>query len=253
MPIPGAHNALNALAAIAVAAEAGLPDAQIRDALGRFSGVKRRFQKTGTVDGVSVFDDYGHHPIEIRSVLSAARAGAVGRVIAVVEPHRYSRVRDLFQDFCNCLVDADHVFVIPLYSAGEQPIDGISSQSLVSGIQASGHRSVASVTSLTELAGKLKRMAKPGDTVVWEPKRNFSRIKKLVKIGSDTSGEIIREDAESVEGTKNFRLIIPEDAKRPSPREKYYIIFIDNKGDTIKIDPHLIIPPGPGTLGDDLP
>ncbi|MGI9410456.1 MAG: UDP-N-acetylmuramate--L-alanine ligase [Hyphomicrobiaceae bacterium] len=166
VPIPGAHNALNALAAIAVAAEAGLDDSTIRDALAGFSGVKRRFQLTGTVDGVDIYDDYGHHPIEIKAVLAAAKAGAAGRLIAVVEPHRYSRVRDLFQDFCNCLGDADSVYVTPLYSAGEMPIEGISSESLATGIRATGHGSVATVESLADLATQLRGATTSGDTVV---------------------------------------------------------------------------------------
>ncbi len=166
VPIPGAHNALNALAAIAVAAEAGLTDDQIRATLAGFSGVKRRFQLTGTAHGVAIYDDYGHHPIEIRAVLAAARAGVRGRLIAVVEPHRYSRVRDLFEDFCNCFKDADSVYVTPLYSAGETPIDGISSESLAAGIRASGHGAVATVKDVGELASVLRGAAREGDTVV---------------------------------------------------------------------------------------
>ena len=166
VPIPGAHNALNALAAFAVAAEAGLDDNTIRGHLAEFSGVKRRFQLTGTARGLAVYDDYGHHPIEIESVLSAARAGAQGKLIAVVEPHRYSRVRDLFQDFCNCFSAADSVFVTPLYSAGEEPIEGISSESLAAGIRATGHGSVATVASVNELASQLKGAGRDGDMVV---------------------------------------------------------------------------------------
>ena len=166
VPIPGAHNALNALAAVAVAAEAGLPDDAIRDALTSFSGVKRRFQLTGEPGGVAVYDDYGHHPIEIKAVLAAAKAGTQGRLIAVVEPHRYSRVRDLFEDFCNCLADADSVFVTPLYSAGEVPIEGISSASLADGIRTTGHGSVATVDSVAALASQLRGMTQAGDMVV---------------------------------------------------------------------------------------
>lgn len=166
VPVPGAHNALNALAAIAVAAEAGIPDDAIRAALEAFSGVKRRFQLTGTARGVMVYDDYGHHPIEIAAVLAAAREGARGRVIAVVEPHRYTRVRDLFDDFSRCFGAADSVLVTPLYSAGEQPIDGISAESLADGIRKQGHQAVATVRSVDELAHLLKRYAMPGDIVV---------------------------------------------------------------------------------------
>ncbi len=166
IPMPGAHNALNALGAIAVAAEAGIDDAVIREKLAAFSGVKRRFQLTGTPRGIAVYDDYGHHPIEINAVLAAARAGTKGRLIAVVEPHRYSRVRDLFQDFCNCFSDADTVYVTPLYSAGEAPIDGISSETLASGIRATGVASVATVVDINELASQIRGSANEGDMVV---------------------------------------------------------------------------------------
>lgn len=164
--IPGAHNALNALAAFAVAAEAGTSDDAIRTALANFAGVKRRFQLTGVASGVMVYDDYGHHPIEIAAVLKAAREGASGRVIAVVEPHRYSRVKDLFADFCGCFGMADGVIVMPLYSAGEAPIDGISSASLAEGVRRHGHQSVTTVQSLDDLAATLRAHARPGDSVI---------------------------------------------------------------------------------------
>ncbi|MEO0809747.1 MAG: UDP-N-acetylmuramate--L-alanine ligase, partial [Pseudomonadota bacterium] len=166
VPIPGAHNALNALAAIAVAAEAGLSYQQIRAALASFSGVKRRFELTGSAHGINIYDDYAHHPIEIKAVLAAARAGASGRIFAVVEPHRYSRVRDLFQDFCNCFEDADSVLVTPLYTAGEQPIDGITSEALADGIRTIGHKSVATVEHINELASLIRSTACDGDIVV---------------------------------------------------------------------------------------
>lgn len=167
VPAPGHHNALNALAAIAVAAEAGIPDAVIREGLGAFSGVKRRFQLTGTWNGVQVFDDYGHHPIEIEAVLKAARAGAKGRVIAVVEPHRYTRVRDLFREFSSCFSSADSVVVAPLYSAGELPIDGIDQQSLAAGIRAAGHASVATIGDPRDLVGLVRRYGRAGDMIIF--------------------------------------------------------------------------------------
>jgi UDP-N-acetylmuramate--alanine ligase len=166
IPIPGQHNALNALAAIAVAAEAGIPDETIRSAIAGFSGVKRRFQKTGTWNGVDIYDDYGHHPIEIAAVLKAARPGAKGRVFAVVEPHRYSRVQSLFEEFCTCFEDADAVIVAPLYSAGEPPLEGISSRSLADGIRASGHPSATAIDSPSDIAVLVRRYARPGDIVV---------------------------------------------------------------------------------------
>ena len=166
LPLLGQHNVLNALAAIAVAIEAGLPDGVIRKALETFSGVKRRFQRTGTWNGVDIFDDYGHHPAEIAAVLAAARSGAKGGVIAIVEPHRYTRVRDLFGDFCACFKNADSVIVAPMYSAGEQPIDGIDQHSLAEGIRSTGHRAVIAVDSPRDIVALLRRYARPGDMVV---------------------------------------------------------------------------------------
>ena len=166
VPVPGHHNALNALATIAVCTETGIPDDALRDALARFAGVKRRFQPTGTWNGVEIFDDYGHHPVEIEAVLKAARAGFRGRVIAVCEPHRYSRVKDLFAEFSDCFRDADAVVVTQLYSAGETPIEGISNRSLADGIRRAGHRAVFTVDSERELAPVIREIARPGDMVM---------------------------------------------------------------------------------------
>jgi UDP-N-acetylmuramate--alanine ligase len=166
IPVPGQHNVLNALAAIAVAAEAGINDSVIREAIACFSGVKRRFEFTGSWNGVTVVDDYGHHPVEIAAVLKAARAGARGRVIAVVEPHRFTRVRDLLGEFCACFCDADSVIVTPLYSAGEAPIDGIDHHALADGIRAHGHDSVVAVDSERDMVPILWRYARPGDVVI---------------------------------------------------------------------------------------
>jgi UDP-N-acetylmuramate--alanine ligase len=166
VPIPGEHNALNALAAIAVASEAEIGDDVIRSAIAGFSGVKRRFQLTGTWNGVAIYDDYGHHPVEIAAVLKAARAGARGRVIAVVEPHRYTRVRDLFSEFAACFKDADSVILTPLYSAGEVPIEGIDHTSLAEAIRAAGHGAVMTVGREREIAPALQNFATAGDIVV---------------------------------------------------------------------------------------
>lgn len=166
IPFLGRHNVLNGLAAVAVALEAGVADEKVRDGLASFSGVKRRFQLTGTWNGVAVFDDYAHHPVEIGSVLSAAKSGARRNVIAVVEPHRYSRVRDLFGDFCSCFQAADRVFVMPLYSAGEAPIPGVDAVSLADGIRATGHRSAQALSGTDELVDVLRRTAESGDMVV---------------------------------------------------------------------------------------
>jgi UDP-N-acetylmuramate--alanine ligase len=166
IPVPGQHNALNALAAVAVATEAGIPDDLIRKGLGGFSGVKRRFQQTGTWNGVAIFDDYGHHPAEVAAVLAAARAGAKGRVVAVFEPHRYTRVRDLFAEFSACFRNADHVIIGPLYSAGEPPISGIDHHALAAGVRRSGHPSVLSVDAPKDIVPLIQRSVRPGDMVI---------------------------------------------------------------------------------------
>jgi UDP-N-acetylmuramate--alanine ligase len=166
LPMPGAHNALNATAAIAVAHELGVTPDAIRKALASFGGVKRRFTRTGDWNGVAVFDDYGHHPIEIAAVLKAARASTDGQVIAVVQPHRYSRLASLFDQFCTCFNDADAVIVAPVYAAGEQPIPGADRDGLVSGLKARGHRNVMALEKSEELAGFVKGIAKPGDYVI---------------------------------------------------------------------------------------
>ena len=168
VPVPGSHNALNALAAIAVAAEVGLSDAQIRAGLASFAGVKRRFQPTGTWNEVEFFDDYGHHPVEIAAVLKAARAGVSrgGRVIAICEPHRYTRLKDLFGDFAGAFDDADAVIVGPLYTAGEAAIAGVSHQALAQAIAKRGHKNVRSVDAPKDLVAAVRTLAHPGDTVV---------------------------------------------------------------------------------------
>ncbi len=166
MPMPGHHNALNATAAIAVAHELGMAPEAIRKALGAFGGVKRRFTRTGEWNGAVIFDDYGHHPVEIAAVLRAARASTAGQVIAVVQPHRYTRLAALFNDFCTCFNDADAVIVAPVYAAGEQPIQGASRDDLVAGLKARGHRNVQALEKPEALAGLVRGLAKPGDYVV---------------------------------------------------------------------------------------
>ncbi|GIL01061.1 MAG: UDP-N-acetylmuramate--L-alanine ligase [Alphaproteobacteria bacterium] len=167
LPMPGAHNVSNATAAIAVAHELGIAEEAIRKGLASFGGVKRRFTRTGTWGGVDIFDDYGHHPVEIRAVLKAAREAAAGRVIAVKQPHRFTRLRDLFDDFCTCFNDADLVLVAPVYPAGEAPIEGIDAQALVAGIKAAGHRHATYVSGPAEIAPIIAKEARPGDFVVF--------------------------------------------------------------------------------------
>ena len=166
LPMPGRHNALNATAAIAVAYEVGMSDEAIRKALAGFGGVKRRFTRTGEWNGVTVIDDYGHHPVEIAAVLKAARDSTKGRVIAVVQPHRFTRLQSLFEEFCTCFNDADTVIVADVYAAGEAPIPGIDRDSFVLGLRAHGHREVVPLEGASQLASIVRRIAQPGDFVV---------------------------------------------------------------------------------------
>jgi UDP-N-acetylmuramate--alanine ligase len=166
MPIAGQHNVLNALAAIAVARELGLDEDAVRRGLAGFEGVRRRFTTTGVVDGVRIIDDYGHHPVEIAAVLRAARAVSEGRVIAVVQPHRYTRLQSLFDEFCGCFNDADTVIVAEVYPAGEAPIEGASRDALVEGLRRAGHRHVLPLAGPAVLADLVAAEAKPGDLVV---------------------------------------------------------------------------------------
>ncbi len=166
LPMPGTHNALNATAAIAVAHELGVSPENIRKALAGFGGVKRRFTRTGEWNDVTIFDDYGHHPVEIKAVLRAARASTEGCVIAVVQPHRYSRVSSLFDEFCTCFNDADTVIVAPVYAAGELPIPGADRDALVSGLKSRGHRNAMALEKPEDLASIIRAHAKPGDYVI---------------------------------------------------------------------------------------
>ena len=166
LPMPGRHNVQNALAAIGVALELGIPDATIQQGFAKFGGVKRRFTKVGEANGATIIDDYGHHPVEIRAVLSAARESAEGRVIAVVQPHRYSRLDNLMDDFAQAFNDADMVYVTPVYAAGEALREGVTGEALVERIRQRGHRAVAPVADQHELARALAGVAAPGDLVV---------------------------------------------------------------------------------------
>jgi len=167
LPMPGRHNALNATAAIAVARELGISDDMIRKALQNFGGVRRRFTRTGEWNGVPIIDDYGHHPVEIAAVLRAARESTSGQVIAIVQPHRYSRLALLFESFCSCFNDADTVVVAPVYPAGEAPIAGADRDSLVLGLRAHGHRQALPLDAPGDIAPMVRRIARSGDIVVF--------------------------------------------------------------------------------------
>jgi UDP-N-acetylmuramate--alanine ligase len=166
VPIPGRHNVQNALAAVAVALELGISDEAIIAGFERFEGVKRRFTKVGDAGGAVVIDDYAHHPTEIRAALAAAREGAGGRVIAVMQPHRYTRLQSLMDEFQSCFNDADVVFVTPVYPAGEEPIDGVDSAALADGLRAHGHRMVRAVADQQELSRELRDLAAAGDMII---------------------------------------------------------------------------------------
>ena len=166
LPMPGRHNVQNALAAIAVGLELGMEDVAITRGFEKFGGVKRRFTRVGDFEGAIVIDDYAHHPVEISAVLSAARESATGRVIAVVQPHRYSRLSDLMDDFAGAFNDADVVLVAPVYAAGEAPIEGIDSAALAEGIRARGHRMVRTVSDFDDLCLALRDLAADGDMVL---------------------------------------------------------------------------------------
>ena len=166
LPMPGRHNALNATAAIAVARELGVSNELIRKALASFGGVRRRFTRAGEWNGVTIIDDYGHHPVEIAAVLRAARESTKGHIIAVVQPHRYTRLQSLFEPFSTCFNDANAVIVADVYPAGEAPIAGVDRDSLVAAVRARGHRQVIALPGPKDLAGIVKGLAKPGDYVV---------------------------------------------------------------------------------------
>ena len=166
LPMVGQHNVQNSLAAIAVATEMGVDDVTLRKGLAGFGGVKRRFTKTGEAKGVVVIDDYGHHPVEIKAVLKAARQATKGKVVAVVQPHRYTRLHNLFEEFCTCFNDADVVLVADVYAAGEAPIEGASAEALVQGLKERGHRHAEHMADPAGLARQVAPMVGPGDFVV---------------------------------------------------------------------------------------
>ena len=166
LPMPGDHNVSNALSAVAVALHLGMSKEDIREALAQFGGVNRRFTRVGDWQGIPIIDDYGHHPVEIAAVLKAARQACEGRVIAVHQPHRYTRLHSLFEDFCACFNEADVVGIAEVFAAGEAPIEGATRDDLVAGLVAHGHRHAIAVNSEDDLEALVRAEAKPGDIVV---------------------------------------------------------------------------------------
>ena len=167
LPMPGEHNVSNAVAAIAVAREIGIPPDAIKKALSQFGGVKRRFTRVGTWNGAAIIDDYGHHPVEIAAVLKAARQAFSGPLVAIVQPHRYTRLRDLFDQFCTSMNGADTAIVAPVYAAGEAPIEGINRDTLAEGLRAHGHKRVMTIEGPDDLPALIDDLAKPGGAVVF--------------------------------------------------------------------------------------
>ncbi len=193
LPMPGRHNVSNATAAVAVAHRLGITADAIRSGIASFGVVKRRFTLTGVVGGISVYDDYGHHPVEIRAVLAAARSSATGRVIAIVQPHRYSRLQSLFAEFASCFNDADTVAIAPVYAAGEEAIPFVSSDLLVERLKLGGHRDARLIDGPEEIAPLVKRLAEPGDMVVFLGAGSitgwaYALPKELEKLGVGRNG-----------------------------------------------------------------
>ena len=191
LPMPGRHNVSNATAAIAVAHELGISGEAIAKGLAGFGGVKRRFTHTGSWNGVEIFDDYGHHPVEIKAVLKAARDACSGRVVAVVQPHRFTRLQSLFDEFSACFNDADTVILAPVYTAGEDPIEGISSDTLVARLKSGGHRDARLIDGPAALAPLVSGLVRPGDYVVCLGAGNITQWaaalpKELAVLGGST-------------------------------------------------------------------
>lgn len=169
LPMPGEHNILNALSAIIIGVQMGMNHEQIKQGLNAFAGVKRRFTKTGDINGISIIDDYGHHPVEIKAVLKAARQALPhenAKIFAIVQPHRYTRLQSLFNDFCTCMNDADHVIVLDVHEAGEKPIEGINGESLSKGLTNYGHNDAIYEADISALASKIAKKAKQGDMII---------------------------------------------------------------------------------------
>ena len=200
LPMPGEHNALNATAAVAVAVELGIAEDAICRGLQNFAGVKRRFSRTGSHAGITVIDDYGHHPVEIAAVLGAARRSTKGRIIAVVQPHRYTRLASLFNDFCTCCNDADTVIVAPVYSAGEAPIDGATHEALAQGLRARGHRQVLQIDSPDELPELVRGLAQSGDLVI------FLGAGNITQWAHGLPGQLAELDARTEQAQQDARL-----------------------------------------------
>ena len=197
LPMLGAHNVQNSLAAVAIGREMGLADDTIRAAFAGFKGVERRFTKAGVTHGVTVIDDYGHHPVEIAAVLRSARAAYDGRIVAVVQPHRYSRLGDLFEEFCACFNDADTVVVADVHAAGERPIEGIDRDALVEGLRRHGHRHVLALESPEALPALVDTLVEPGDLVVCLGAGSITRWARALPAALEALGPRLRATGSS--------------------------------------------------------
>ncbi len=187
--MPGTHNVTNAVGAVAVALELGVPFDVVQGALHGFSGVQRRFTPLGEVGGVQVIDDYGHHPVEIEATLAAAEGGFRDRrIVAVFQPHRFTRVEALFDSFCGAFTHADQVFVCPIYRAGEEPIEGIDHLALARALRERGHRTAEAVDDLDAMVVRLVEFVEPGDLVILLGAGDVNRVgpQLLARLGATT-------------------------------------------------------------------
>jgi UDP-N-acetylmuramate--alanine ligase len=201
LPMLGRHNVLNACAAIIVGHEMGMSDPLLRQGLAAFTGVKRRFTKTGEVNGVTIIDDYAHHPVEIEAVLAAARSGVDqtgGKIHAIMQPHRYTRLNDLFEEFSTCFNDADTVYIADVYAAGENPIEGISGSSLAQSVSKHGHDDAKYLASVDDLPSLLADKIQPNDMVV------FLGAGNITQWAYNLPGQLLRH-CEEPEATKQSK------------------------------------------------
>ena len=176
----GQHNVLNSLAAVAVGRELEIPFARIQEAIAGFQGVARRFELKGEARGVKVIDDYGHHPTEVRAVLAALKESYAARILVAFQPHRYTRTRDLFEEFGHCFHQADRLFLLPIYAAGEPPIEGVTSELVAEQARNAGHKAVDVLPGPVDLVERIVSEARPGDIVVTLGAGDITKLGELI-------------------------------------------------------------------------